>query len=55
VAAALGSALDREVDDILHGFAGRPFILQPGHGILPDTPVGHVERMLRRIRGAGPA
>jgi uroporphyrinogen decarboxylase len=49
-----GSALDREVDDILHGFADRPFIFNLGHGILPDTPVGHVERMLRRIRGAGP-
>src|SRR6266699_4235865 len=55
VAAALGSALDREVDDILHGFADRPFIFNLGHGILPDTPVGHVERMLWRIRGAGPA
>jgi len=49
-----GSALDQEVDDILHGFADRPFIFNLGHGILPDTPVGHVERMLRRIRGAGP-
>ena len=55
MAAALGSALDREVDDILHGFADRPLIFNLGHGILPDTPVGHVERMLRRIRGAGPA
>ena len=48
-----GSALDREVDDILHCFADRPFIFNLGHGILPDTPVEHVERMLRRIRGAG--
>jgi len=47
-----GSALDREVEDILHCFADRPFIFNLGHGILPDTPVGHVERMLRRIRGA---
>ncbi len=47
-----GSALDREVDDILHCFADRSFIFNLGHGILPETPVGHVERMLRRIRGA---
>ena len=48
-----GSALDREVDHILHCFADRPFIFNLGHGILPDTPVGHVERMLRRVREAG--
>jgi uroporphyrinogen decarboxylase len=47
-----GSALDREVDDILQSFADRPFIFNLGHGILPDTPVQHVERMLERIRGA---
>jgi hypothetical protein len=28
-----------------------PSFFNLGHGILPDTPVGHVERMLRRIRG----
>jgi len=48
-----GSVLDREVDDILRCFADRPFIFNLGHGILPDTPVGHVERMLRRVRGSG--
>ncbi len=49
-----GSALDREIDDILHAFADRPFIFNLGHGILPETPIGHVERMLRRVRGTGP-
>jgi len=48
-----GAALDREVDDILESFADRPFVFNLGHGILPDTPVGHVERMLRRVREAG--
>jgi uroporphyrinogen decarboxylase len=48
-----GPALDREVDDVLHAFAGRPFIFNLGHGILPETPVDHVERMLRRIRALG--
>jgi uroporphyrinogen decarboxylase len=47
-----GSALDREVEDILQSFVDRPFIFNLGHGILPETPVEHVERMLRRIRGA---
>jgi uroporphyrinogen decarboxylase len=49
-----GSALDREIDDILQAFADRPFIFNLGHGILPETPIGHVERMLRRVRGTGP-
>jgi uroporphyrinogen decarboxylase len=50
-----GSALDREVDDILRCFADRPFIFNLGHGILPETPVEHVERMLRRIRNGARA
>jgi uroporphyrinogen decarboxylase len=49
--AAGGAALDREVDEILQSFGDRPFIFNLGHGILPQTPVAHVERMLRRIRG----
>src|SRR6202162_2691897 len=46
-----GAALDREVDDALKAFAGGPFIFNLGHGILPDTPIAHVERMLKRVRG----
>jgi uroporphyrinogen decarboxylase len=47
-----GEALDRAVDVILQAFADRPFIFNLGHGILPDTPVDHVERMITRVRGA---
>ncbi len=46
-----GSALDRAVDCILEAFADRPFIFNLGHGILADTPIAHVERMLARVRG----
>lgn len=46
-----GGALDQEVDDVLKAFAGGPFIFNLGHGILPDTPIAHVERMLKRVRG----
>ena len=28
-----------------------PFIFNLGHGILPQTPIEHVEQMLERIRG----
>lgn len=44
-----GAALDRAVDDILEATAGRPHIFNLGHGILPETPIGHVEQLLKRI------
>lgn len=45
-----GAALDREVDDVLT-LANRPLIFNLGHGILPETPIAHVEQMLKRVRG----
>ena len=45
-----GAALDAAVDAAMAAFAGRPFIFNLGHGILPDTPIPHVERMLARVR-----
>ncbi|MES2472777.1 MAG: uroporphyrinogen decarboxylase [Pseudomonadota bacterium] len=46
-----GAALDRAVDDIREATAGKPHIFNLGHGILPETPIAHVEQMLKRIRG----
>ena len=46
-----GAALDRAVDGILEAFFDRPFIFNLGHGILPETPIAHVEQMLARVRG----
>jgi uroporphyrinogen decarboxylase len=48
-----GAALDREVDAVLAAFSGKPFIFNLGHGILPETPIAHVEQMLARVRGSG--
>ena len=45
-----GAALDRDVEAIMDALADGPFIFNLGHGILPDTPIGHVERMLERVR-----
>ena len=45
-----GAALDRAVDDILQATAGKPHVFNLGHGILPETPIAHVEQLLKRIR-----
>jgi uroporphyrinogen decarboxylase len=45
-----GDALDRAVDSILNDFGDGPFIFNLGHGILPSTPIAHVERMIDRVR-----
>ena len=52
VLVAGGTALDRAIDRILDVFSEGPFIFNLGHGILPQTPLAHVERMLTRVRGA---
>ena len=46
-----GAALDRAIDDVLENFGAGPLIFNLGHGILPETPIAHVEQTLRRIRG----
>jgi uroporphyrinogen decarboxylase len=51
VLVAGGAALDRGVDAVLQAFAGGPLIFNLGHGIVPETPIAHVEQMLRRVRG----
>jgi uroporphyrinogen decarboxylase len=49
-----GGALDREIDAVLTSFSGGPFIFNLGHGILPETPIAHVERMVSRVRAFRP-
>jgi uroporphyrinogen decarboxylase len=46
-----GAALDREVDDVMRELGGGPLIFNLGHGILPQTPIAHVDRMLKRVQG----
>jgi uroporphyrinogen decarboxylase len=45
-----GEALDRSIDAVLDGFSQRPFIFNLGHGVLPQTPIAHVERLVERVR-----
>jgi uroporphyrinogen decarboxylase len=46
-----GAALDRAVDQVREALGEGPHIFNLGHGILPETPIAHVEQMLRRVRG----
>jgi uroporphyrinogen decarboxylase len=46
-----GAALDGAVEAVLAATAGLPHVFNLGHGITPQTPVAHVERMLARLRG----
>lgn len=46
-----GTALDSAVDRILHKTRTSSFIFNLGHGVLPETPVANVARLVERIRG----
>jgi uroporphyrinogen decarboxylase len=46
-----GKALDEGTEIILNALRNGPFIFNLGHGITPDTPIAHVEQLIRRIRG----
>ncbi|MBY9065936.1 uroporphyrinogen decarboxylase [Hyphomonas sp. WL0036] len=45
-----GGRLDARVRELLDAYAGRPHIFNLGHGVRPETPIAHVERVLDLIR-----
>jgi len=45
-----GAALENGVAAILDALRARPHIFNLGHGILPDAPIAHVERLLELVR-----
>ncbi len=49
-----GDALNRAIDDVLGNYAGGRLIFNLGHGILPETPIAHVEQMIKRVRAYKP-
>jgi uroporphyrinogen decarboxylase len=46
-----GPRLDQAVNEVMEAFCDMPFIFNLGHGILPQTPIANVERMLACVRG----
>jgi uroporphyrinogen decarboxylase len=47
-----GRALDQSIERIIENFKAGPFIFNLGHGVLPDTPVAHVEQLVARVRAS---
>ncbi|MFN3610365.1 MAG: uroporphyrinogen decarboxylase family protein, partial [Hyphomonas sp.] len=45
-----GARLDARVRELLDAYRGRPHIFNLGHGVRPETPIAHVERVLELIR-----
>lgn len=46
-----GSLLESRIRDIIGALSGKPFIFNLGHGIVPETPIPHVARLMELIRG----
>jgi uroporphyrinogen decarboxylase len=47
-----GAQLDQAIDRVIDAFRDRPHIFNLGHGILQDTPIAHVEQLVRRVRAS---
>ena len=45
-----GEILEKSIKHILEVFSDRPHIFNLGHGILQDTPIDHVEKLLTLVR-----
>ena len=46
-----GRALDARVDGLLEAWSSGPYIFNLGHGVLPDTPIEHIARVVARVTG----
>ncbi|WP_370336213.1 uroporphyrinogen decarboxylase [Parvularcula marina] len=45
-----GDALFSSADRLIDSFAGKPFIFNVGHGLIPQTPPEHVATLVKHIR-----
>jgi uroporphyrinogen decarboxylase len=46
-----GVEMEHQVGELLKGLAGVPHIFNLGHGIVPQTPLEHVARLMELVRG----
>jgi uroporphyrinogen decarboxylase len=46
-----GPALDARVEQLLEQWSGGPYIFNLGHGVMPDTPIPHIARVVARVTG----
>jgi len=46
-----GDALLARVDQLLEQWGGGPYIFNLGHGVMPDTPIAHIARVVERVTG----
>lgn len=46
-----GTQMEARARDIIAAFAGRPHVFNLGHGIVPETPIEHVSRLIEIVRG----
>jgi uroporphyrinogen decarboxylase len=45
-----GAQMERRAQEIIAAFANRPHIFNLGHGIVPETPIAHVERLIELVK-----
>ena len=45
-----GPQMESRIEEIIAGFASRPHIFNLGHGIVPETPIAHVERLVEIVK-----
>jgi uroporphyrinogen decarboxylase len=45
-----GEQMDRRAEQIVTAFRNRPHIFNLGHGILPETPIANLERLIAKVR-----
>jgi uroporphyrinogen decarboxylase len=46
-----GPALDARVEALLEQWGGGPYIFNLGHGVIPDTPIENIARVVARVTG----
>jgi len=46
-----GAAMDARVEALLAQWSGGPYIFNLGHGVMPDTPIANIARVLERVTG----